>query len=142
MQILTLITFLAFSQISFGDDFIPKANFYKAKVLRIHDGDTIYAKLNLISSLSIEIGCRFFGVAAPELKEINGIEARKVVEKYLKPDDSIIVEYIGDDKYAGRIDSRIWILDKINNKYFCLNDELVKNTEIFGKMDKNGKKIK
>ena len=125
-----------------GDDAPPKANFYQAKVLRVHDGDTVYAEIKLISKLRVEVGCRFFGVAAPELKEANGVKAKEIVDKYLKPDDEIIVEYLGDDKYAGRIDSKIWLLDKETKKYFCLNDELVKNKEIFGKMDKNGKKIK
>ena len=139
---LTSIIFLFFLLNVRADDFVPKTNFYKAKVLRVHDGDTIYVDMNLISNLRLNVGCRFLGVAAPELSEVNGKEARKIVESFIKEGDEVIIEYVKDDKFAGRIDSKIWLFDKINNKYFCLNDELLKNKSIFAGMDKNGKKIK
>ena len=140
MRLLIALIFLLTPLLA--EDTIPKANFYQAKVLRVHDGDTVYAEIKLISKLRVEVGCRFFGVSAPELKESTGIKAKEIVEKYIKAEDNIIVEYLGDDKYAGRIISKIWLFDKETKKYFCLNDELVKNKEIFAKMDKNGKKIK
>jgi endonuclease YncB( thermonuclease family) len=137
-----ILVFLFLILAARGEDFVPHPNFFKAKVLRVHDGDTIYVRLFLISDLEISnIGCRFFGVAAPELNEVDGLKAKAIVQKLIKVGDEIIVEYINEDKYAGRIDARIWLLDKKTEKYFCLNDTLISNKEIFGQMDKNGKKI-
>lgn len=142
-RLLTLVIIIFLLIISArAEDFVPHPNLFKAKVLRVHDGDTIYVRLFLISDLEISnVGCRFFGVAAPELNEVNGLKAKAIVQALIKVGDEIIIEYINDDKYAGRIDAKIWLVNKRTGKYFCLNDKLVENKEIFGQMDKNGKKI-
>lgn len=135
-----ILVLLFLTSWNFGEEFVPKTGFYKATVSRVHDGDTFYGDCEIWPGIIVKnMGFRFSGVAAPELKETNGITAREVVKLLIPENSAVIVEIIKLDKYSGRVDARIWLLDK-NKKYFCLNDVLVENT-IFGKMDRNGRKI-
>jgi len=57
----------------------------RAKLVRIHDGDTITVVLDQGFRDTKEIDLRLFGVHAPELKEVGGPETRDFVFDWFLP---------------------------------------------------------
>lgn len=136
----TLIVYFFLLVSAICEDYVPKTGIYKATINRIVDGDTFYGDCEIWPGLVVkDMGFRFYGVAAPELKEKNGQEAKDYLKTLISENSNVIVEVIRLDKYSGRTVVKIWVEGK-DKKFFCLNDFLLKN-ELFGKLDKNGKKI-
>ena len=109
---------------------------YEAKVLDIHDGDTISVEIDCGFQLSFKDKIRFFGVNAPELKIKNenkkmientlGTQTLNVVKDFIKVGDTILIETIKDKKEKyGRYLAKIFITK--NKKQICLNDYLLTN---------------
>lgn len=100
---------------------------YKAKVVKVVDGDTIHALVDLGFSIYSEIIFRFAGINAPEKNTQEGIVAKDVLtEKLLN--QSIVLNCNGKDKYGRWIATVLlndlnvnqWLLD---NKYAIVYDK-------------------
>lgn len=108
---------------------------YEAKVLSVHDGDTISVEIDLGFELKFTDKIRFYGLNAPELKMRNdknklvenpaGTKTLEIVKEFLPIGSTIVVETIKDKKekygrylaniYAMRDDEQInvnkWLLE-------------------------------
>jgi endonuclease YncB( thermonuclease family) len=84
---------------------------YRAKCIIVHDGDTVNFSLDLGFDLTFAISCRVFGINAPELNTAAGKAARDYLRTLIKPGDVCKVLSHGWDKYGGRIDGDIFLLD-------------------------------
>lgn len=109
---------------------------YEAKVLSIHDGDTISVEIDLGFQMRFTDKIRFYGVNAPELKIRN--ENKKLVsnpqrqitlqaiQSLIKVGDIIIIETIKDNKEKyGRYLANIYVTDK--DKQIFVNQYLLDN---------------
>jgi micrococcal nuclease len=107
---------------------------YKAKLLRVVDGDTCDAQIDLGFDVSVKKRIRFSGINAPEsrtrdLKEkALGLAAKDRVKAILAENPSFTLESTELGKY-GRVLGKIHlnILDgKECLTQICLNDQLIK----------------
>ena len=116
---------------------------YKAKLLRVVDGDTCDAQIDLGFDVYVKKRIRFAGINAPEsrtrdLKEkALGLAAKDRVKAILAENPCFTLESTELGKY-GRVLGKIYIntLDGTENlTQICLNDQLIKEghaTEYFG----------
>ena len=66
----------------------------EAKVLNIHDGDSLKLAISLGFDVHVHVWIRLAGVRAPELSEADGLQARNDVLTWLQenaPDDQVAV---------------------------------------------------
>jgi len=84
---------------------------YPARVLSIHDGDTLTLSLDLGFNLSFQCACRVYGINAPELATPEGKAALAFIQTLVKPDDTCTVISHGWDKYGGRFDGEVTLSD-------------------------------
>jgi endonuclease YncB( thermonuclease family) len=80
---------------------------YAGVVDSVHDGDTVYIKLDVGFDLSVYTRVRVAGINAPELATAAGKAARDYAQTLLKPGDAVRVVSFGWDKFGGRIDASI-----------------------------------
>lgn len=81
----------------------PKPNLtFPAKILNIHDGDTVKVQ-SLLTGMIHDL--RIYDCLAPELKEKGGPEAREYAKKLLAPlmDRCLVTVWLGDLKADGAI---------------------------------------
>lgn len=78
---------------------------YKAKVVNIHDGDTMTLDVDLGFYITVRMLCRLHGLNARELSEVGGPEARLTLEALCPYGSDVEVQSITVDKYAGRFDA-------------------------------------
>lgn len=93
---------------------------YRAEVVEVHDGDTVYLNIDLGFDHLIEakdwdghprIACRIFGINAPELST-NAGKAALTYARSLLPTGSVVqLVSHGWDKYGGRFDGSITLPD-------------------------------
>jgi endonuclease YncB( thermonuclease family) len=83
---------------------------YRGLVDQVHDGDTIYAKLDLGFDLTVYARLRVFGINAPELATDAGKAARDYARTLLPVGSAVGVVSHGWDKYGGRIDAAVTLL--------------------------------
>ena len=107
---------------------------YKAKLLRVVDGDTCDAQIDLGFDVSVKKRIRFAGINAPEsrtrdLKEkALGLAAKDRVKAILAENPSFTLESTDLGKY-GRVLGKIHIniIDGSESlTQICLNDQLIK----------------
>ena len=93
---------------------------YAARVVILHDGDTITLDIDLgfdhlISGLDFDgktrLSCRVLGINAPELRTPEGKVALAYAQTLLKPGDHCTVVSHGWDKYGGRFDGTVTLPD-------------------------------
>lgn len=93
---------------------------YTARVIAVHDGDTIALDIDLgFDHLIVANGwdgsprlrCRIFGINAPELNTAAGKAALAFAQTLLKVGDIVLVTSHGWDKYGGRFDGTITLSD-------------------------------
>lgn len=93
---------------------------YPARVVGIHDGDTITFDIDLgfdhlISGQDWDgkprLSCRVYGMNAPELRTVAGKAAHVFAETLLKVGDVCKVLSYGWDKYGGRFDGSVELPD-------------------------------
>lgn len=80
---------------------------YKGVVDQVHDGDTVYVKLDVGFDLTVYTRVRVMGMDAPELKTPEGKAARDFAQALLPVGREVAVISHGWDKYGGRIDGEI-----------------------------------
>jgi micrococcal nuclease len=98
---------------------------YKAKIVKVYDGDTVTAEVDLGFKVSFTIKVRLFGIDTPEIRgeeRPEGLIARDKVREMIL-DKEVIIRTIKDStgKY-GRYLGVIYTLEGIN-----LNEWLVEN---------------
>ena len=109
---------------------------YEAKVISVHDGDTITVEIDLGFEMKFTDKIRFYGINAPELKikdangkmQINpkGMQTLSKVNEFLEPGDLITIETIKDKKEKyGRYLANIFV--EKDKSQICLNDYLLNN---------------
>ena len=107
---------------------------YKAKLLRVVDGDTCDAQIDLGFDVSIKKRIRFAGINAPESRtrdleeKARGLAAKDRVKAILAENPSFTLESTEIGKY-GRVLGRIHInvLDGVEGlTQICLNEQLIK----------------
>lgn len=81
---------------------------YRGIVDQVHDGDTVYAKLDVGFDLTVYTRIRILGINAPELSTEAGKVARDFARSLLKVGDPVKVYSHGWDKYGGRIDGELF----------------------------------
>ena len=84
---------------------------YPAIVTNVHDGDTMTLAIDLGFGIITRANCRIFGINAPELSTPEGKQARDYALTLVKPDDQVVVVSKGWDKYGGRFDGVVTLLD-------------------------------
>jgi micrococcal nuclease len=106
---------------------------YKAKVLRVIDGDTIVVDIDLgFYCWLFNQSIRLAGIDAPETRTKNSLEkeagllAKSFVEDYIKPGDMVVVTTIFDktEKF-GRILGTITTENGLNINQALLDENLV-----------------
>lgn len=74
----------------------------KAKLVRVIDGDTIIANIDLGCHVNLEMTCRLDGINSPEKATFEGIKAKKYLEELLPVGTNLTVRTIKDrtEKYG------------------------------------------
>ncbi len=109
---------------------------YEAKVLDVHDGDTITVEIELGFEMRFTDKMRFYGINAPELKvrdenkklvpNFEGMKTLATVNDFIKVGDIIIIETIKDKKEKyGRYLANIYVTK--NDEQIFLNKFLLDN---------------
>lgn len=84
----------------------------RCTVVDVHDGDTLSVDIDCGQDIWIRRrSVRLAGIAARELSEPGGKEARDFVRSWLPDGTEVCVESTGWDKYAGRIDGIVHLPD-------------------------------
>jgi endonuclease YncB( thermonuclease family) len=73
-------------------------------VLDNHDGDTARISIDLGFDISWKVACRLHGIAARELSDLGGREARDHLTGIIPPGTLVDVLSVKYDKYSGRVD--------------------------------------
>jgi micrococcal nuclease len=95
---------------------------YKAKVMRVIDGDTIELTIDLGYKVYWNSNCRLHGINAPELKGDQmdaGLKAREFLRSRLPVGRDIVIRSKSLDKYGRPI------VEIINMDGTILNDQMV-----------------
>lgn len=79
-----------------------------AKVIKIHDGDTITVLIDMGFRMSVELPLRLNRINAPELSTPEGVIARDYLISVL-PSDIVIQTYKDPHEKYGRWLSEIWV---------------------------------
>src|SRR4051794_23915116 len=80
---------------------------YRGVVDDVHDGDTVYVKLDVGFDLTVYARVRINGINAPELATAAGKAARDYARKVLPNGTAVEVVSLGWDKFGGRIEGQI-----------------------------------
>src|SRR5574338_1717535 len=84
----------------------------RCTVVDVHDGDTLFVDIDLGQDLWVRRrSVRLSGIAARELSEPGGKEARDFLRSWLPTGTLVSVESTGWDKWAGRIDGVVHLPD-------------------------------
>lgn len=78
---------------------------YSATVLRVIDGDTVAAAVDLGFFVTVKMSLRLAGLNARELRDEGGPEARDHLAALLPVGTEVVVQSVKPDKYAGRADA-------------------------------------
>lgn len=83
---------------------------YRATILKVVDGDTVYVQIDLGIETYRKLRCRLLGINAPELGDPGGIEAKNYLALLLPAGSEVAVRTIKDrvEKY-GRYLVEIWV---------------------------------
>lgn len=84
---------------------------YRGVVDNVHDGDTVYVKLDVGFDLTVYARVRVNGINAPELSTQAGKDARAFARTLLAVGDAVRVVSYGWDKYGGRVEGSITLAD-------------------------------
>lgn len=85
---------------------------YFATTVRTYDGDTTIVDLDLgLGILKKGVSIRLLGCNAPELNAPGGPEAKSALMSYLPAGTTILLKSVKYDKYGGRLDADIWLID-------------------------------
>lgn len=81
-----------------------------ATLVRVIDGDTFVADVDLGFHIRVRMSCRLAGINAAEARDPGGPEARTALASILDQGD-ITVHSVHADKYAGRFDALVTVTE-------------------------------
>lgn len=99
----------------------PSLYHYRAKLLRVVDGDTVNLEIDLGLDVKRQIKCRLFGLNAPEKNTVEGKSAAAWLVERLTRCTSIVVQTHKDrtEKF-GR-----YLVTLYDELYACINLEMI-----------------
>jgi endonuclease YncB( thermonuclease family) len=92
-------------------------------VVRVIDGDTFIADVDLGFYVRVRMSCRLLGINAPDRGEGGREEAREALGELLAQ-GPVSVESVRADKFAGRFDAVVFVT--VGPDVVVVNDALVK----------------
>lgn len=113
---------------------------YKAEVIRVVDGDTFEALIDVGFAIKIAASVRIVGIDAPELKGDNkeaGQEAKEALARLLA-DRSVRIRTEKPDSF-GRALAEVWIDSKIGG-WFSVSEHMIRSGYAVPKTKKGGAK--
>lgn len=102
---------------------------YKIEVLRVIDGDTIDAEIDLGFDISIKKRIRLHGINAPEVRtrdkteKAKGIKAKEYLEKIIESQNNILYLKSMDKGKYGRC---IGVLFEVDFDNYSINDDMIR----------------
>lgn len=87
----------------------------RATVVAVVDGDTVSVNVDNGFHTWVRMACRLKGIDAPEKNTMAGKAAKMFLEKMLPPGTDVVVDSIGVDKYGGRFDGKMWVVETGEN---------------------------
>lgn len=96
---------------------------YKAEIIRVLDGDTFAASVDLGFGFNTVQTLRLRGIDCPEINSREGLEAKKFVEQALKKIPYVTITSTKSDKYDRYLAD---VFYTVNGKQKYLNNELLK----------------
>lgn len=91
---------------------VPVPGAHEAQVLRVIDGDTFEARVNIWPGVEVTTRVRLRGIDAPELharcddERQRALAARDALTRFLS-EGGVAVSRVGQDKYGGRVDADV-----------------------------------
>jgi micrococcal nuclease len=100
---------------------------YNAEVIRVVDGDTLWARVDLGCDVKLSMSLRLEGIDAPEMSEVPiGLEAKKHLEGLIG--DFFVLNTIKDKKEKyGRYRAIILVKDPATGLYINVNERMVRD---------------
>lgn len=86
----------------------------------VYDGDTFYSELRSLPKPLKDVSIRISGIDTPEIRttcaseKVMGFEAKAYLEKLFAGQTKVLVKNVDWDKYGGRIDGEVFLLDGTN----------------------------
>jgi len=86
----------------------------------VYDGDTIYSELCALPPPLKNLSIRISGIDTPEIRttclseKTLGLAAKKYLEELLSINPEVVVKNVDWDKYGGRIDGEVFLIDGTN----------------------------
>lgn len=84
---------------------------YAATVLSVHDGDTLALDVDLGFHVHTHTSVRLLGCNARELAQPGGTAARDHLRALLPIGTAVTIRSVLDDKYGGRVDAAVTLID-------------------------------
>jgi micrococcal nuclease len=82
---------------------------YRAKLIRVVDGDTVWLDVDLGCDIHVAMSCRLYGVNAPEMSTAEGEDAKAYVAGWFLENEDVILHTLKDKKEKyGRYLARIY----------------------------------
>ncbi len=99
---------------------------YPAEVVRIIDGDTFQARIQVWPGLSVDTKVRLRGIDAPELHarcadEYAKAQAARAALETMLAAGGVMISRVGIDKYGGRVDASVATRDTADVSAALLN---------------------
>lgn len=109
---------------------------YRAKVIRVYDGDTITLELDLGFHIKITENCRLYGIDAPEVRgptRKEGLASRDFLRKLILSKQVLVTTFKDKQGKYGRYIVKLFLeeyseeyLNYVSLKCLSINDILVK----------------
>lgn len=100
---------------------------YAATILKVVDGDTVHAELDLGLDVKVRTTLRLAGINAPELSTKDGPPARAYLQYLLATGGPLVVRTVKDKREKfGRYLATILLVQK-NGTLIDVNDRMVKD---------------
>lgn len=86
----------------------------------VYDGDTFYSELCALPKPLKDVSIRISGIDTPEIRttclseKAKGFEAKGYLESLFVGQTEVLVKNVEWDKYGGRIDGEVYLLDGTN----------------------------
>lgn len=87
----------------------------RAFVVSVIDGDTVSVDVDCGFHTRIRMSCRIAKIDAPEKNTLAGKASAAFLVKLLPPGTELVVDSITIDKYGGRFDAKVWIVETGEN---------------------------
>jgi endonuclease YncB( thermonuclease family) len=95
---------------------VPAVFFIRnATVVQVVDGDTVSVDVDNGFHTHVRMLCRLKGIDAPEKNTMAGKAAKLFLTNMLPPGTPVVVDSISIDKYGGRFDGEMWIVESGEN---------------------------